>query len=119
MSRTSTSDATSFKQDLDGLAHQASVVKHDVGVLAQDAVHAARDGASELRADAGHAVDAARQKLTKAKESVKQHVEHADQQVAVAMKSMKQQVSDHPIVSIGIAVGVGVLAGILLGRSKS
>lgn len=111
-------DGTTFTQDREGLSQQAGVVKHDVGILAHDAVHAARDGAAELRDGADRAVDSAKEALIKAKESVTQHVADAEAQAASALKSLRGHVSAHPLASIGIAVGVGVIAGLVLSRSR-
>jgi ElaB/YqjD/DUF883 family membrane-anchored ribosome-binding protein len=35
------------------------------------------------------------------------------------MKSLKVRISENPLSSVGIAVGAGVILGILLGRSRS
>jgi ElaB/YqjD/DUF883 family membrane-anchored ribosome-binding protein len=113
------SGETTFKQDLEGLAHQAGVIKTDVGVLAHGAAGAVRDGVSELRDGAGHAVDAAKESLAKAEESVKKHVADMETQAASMMKSLRGQVSAHPLAIVGIAVGVGIIAGVLLGRSRA
>jgi len=110
---------STFKRDLDGLANQAGVVKTEIGTLAHDAVGAARDGAAELREGAHQAVDAAKVKLSNASHSVKEKVDEAKDHAAEMANTMKDYVSEHPLASVGIALGVGIIAGIFLGRPRS
>lgn len=111
MSTLQNTGTSSFKQDLETLSSQAGVVKHDVSKLAHTAADTVRDGASELRDGAYQAVDSAKVKLSQAADYTKDHA-------ADAAKSARQTVSDHPLTSLGIALGVGIIAGLLIGRPR-
>lgn len=108
MAATPATDGTGFKQDLQGLGDGIGTLKADVRNLAHGAVDAARSGAAELRQGAQHAVEAAKEKLDGAKQAA-----------ADATDSFRGVVTRHPIASIGIAAGVGVLVGMILSRSRS
>jgi ElaB/YqjD/DUF883 family membrane-anchored ribosome-binding protein len=129
MSTMNTSGTSTFKHDLENLSNQAGVVKHDVSRLAHLATDTVRDGASELRDGASHAVDSAKAKLSQATDSAKEHLvqardsakEHlvqAKDQAADAAKSARDTIVAHPLTSIGIAMGVGIIAGLLLSRPR-
>ncbi len=119
MAMENTSASTSFKSDIDGLSRQAGVVGHDVATLAHDAAGAARHGAAELREGASHAVDAAKAKLAQGADYAKKQFADAQDQVSATAKSMNKYVGEHPLTSIGVALGVGVVVGMLLSRSRS
>lgn len=112
MANAQTPDHTNFKHDIESLGQQASTLKHDVATLAHGAVDAASSGATELR-------DAAKAKLEHASESAKEHYADAKAKAADAGKYMKHMVSEHPIATLGIALGVGLIAGFLLTRPRS
>ncbi|MEK6703468.1 MAG: hypothetical protein AABZ53_14505 [Planctomycetota bacterium] len=108
MAITQATDGTGFKQDLQGLGDGLGTLRTDVKNLAHGAVDAARSGAAELRQGAQHAVEAAKEKFDGAKQAASE-----------ATDSLRGVVTRHPIASIGIAAGVGVLAGLILSRSRS
>ena len=108
MANTPTADGSSFKSDLQGLGRGVDTLRADVGNLAHGAADAARSGMSELREGAHHAVDVAKSKLGDAKDAA-----------ADAAHSLKGVIVRHPVTSIGIAAGVGILIGMVLSRSRS
>jgi ElaB/YqjD/DUF883 family membrane-anchored ribosome-binding protein len=113
-------DSTStFKKDIEGLGHQAGVIRKDVSTFAHDAMGAARDGAGELKDGARHAVDTAKDKLNAASDVAKHKYEDAKDHAAEMTHSMKGYISEHPLSSLAIAASVGIIAGIVWGRSKS
>lgn len=116
MSKNHAGESGSFKHDLGDLAHQAGVVRHDVGDLAHAAIHTARSGASELRDEAMHAVGSAKERLV---DTAKDGYAQARHKAADAAKSFKELVVAHPLASIGVAAGAGVIAGLLLRRPRS
>lgn len=108
MANNLTSDSTTFKHDVQGLGRDINTLKEDITHLAHDAAHTARSGATELREGARHAVDSAKDKLDGAKDSAVE-----------AAASLKDLISKHPVASIGIAAGVGLLIGLVVLRPRS
>lgn len=108
MAITSPSDGTGFKQDLRGLGQDVATIGADVKHLAQDAVGTARSGANELRHSADHAVDAATAKL-----------EEARKLAVDTAHSLKDILARHPVASISVIAGVGLLVGLLISRPRS
>ena len=108
MAQSTTSDGTTFKQDVQGLGRGVSTLADDVNNLAHGAVDAARSGATELRHGARHAVAAAKDKLDGAKDAASE-----------ATESFKGVISRNPLASVGIAAGVGILFGLFVLRRKS
>src|SRR4051812_34352401 len=105
---TKTLDGSAFRQDLQGLKQGMDVLKNDVGDLAHGAEEAARSGVAELRQGARQAVEAARGK-----------VDDAAQAAGEAADSLRGVIVRNPVASIGIAVGAGLLIGMLIRRSRS
>jgi ElaB/YqjD/DUF883 family membrane-anchored ribosome-binding protein len=68
----------------------------------------ARSGAAQLSKGAHHAVDVAKNKLGEAGESV-----------VHATESLRDTVGRHPVASIGIAAGIGMIVGLILFRPRS
>lgn len=120
MSNDSTLDGTTtFKRDIDGMANSATAIKNDVANLAHGAVDAARSGAGELRDGAKRAVDTAKAKLGDAADMARDEYEVVKHKAADAAKSLTETVAAHPIASIGIAAGVGIVVGLLLSRPRA
>lgn len=117
MSNAYNPDSTStFKKDIEGLGQQAGVIRKDVSSFAHDAMGAARDGATELKEGARHAVDTAKDKLSAASDTMKHKYEDAKDHAAEMTHSLKGYVSDHPISSVAVAAGVGILLGMIWSR---
>lgn len=101
MSNPHSADRSQFKDDLDALAQQAGTLKHDAAGFAHTAMDAAGSATAEMR-------DAAKDKLAEAKAKA-----------AEAGTYVKNLVNDYPIASLAVALGVGLLAGVLLTRPRS
>jgi ElaB/YqjD/DUF883 family membrane-anchored ribosome-binding protein len=87
--------------------------------LAADIKLLARDAEELLRATAGEAgekIKEVRERLSKAVESARSTCENLQDQTAETAKAADQTIRDHPYESMGIALGVGVLIGLLVGR---
>jgi len=95
------SETQSFKSNVQGLGDDLGHVKDDIVGLGHDVAHTARSGVAAARAGASHAVDAVR--------------ERGDE----AVEALKHQVSSRPLVSLGVALGAGVVLGMLLFRPRS
>jgi ElaB/YqjD/DUF883 family membrane-anchored ribosome-binding protein len=108
MANTQTLDGSGFKQDVHRLGESVGTIKTDVANLAHGAADAARSGVAELRQGAHHAIDAAKDKYQDAKECA-----------ADATDSLKHTIARHPLTSIGIAAGVGMLIGLIVFRPRS
>ena len=108
MANTPTNDGGGFKQDINRMGQSVDTLKHDVGDLADSAADAARQGASELRNTARHALDAAKEKFEGAKETA-----------ADAARSLTGVIKRHPVASVAVVAGAGLLIGMLLRHKKA
>ena len=87
--------------------------------LAADIKLLARDAEELLRASAGEAgekIKEVRGRLSKALESAKATCEDIQDQTVETAKAADETIREHPYESIGIAFGVGILLGLLVGR---
>jgi ElaB/YqjD/DUF883 family membrane-anchored ribosome-binding protein len=87
--------------------------------LAADIKLMAHDAEELLKATAGEAgekISEVRQRLSKALESAKATCGNLQDQTAEAAKAADKTIREHPYESIGIALGVGILLGLLVGR---
>lgn len=87
--------------------------------LVADIKLVARDAEELLRATAGEAgekIKEVRQRLSNALESARAGCENLQDQTAESLKAADETIRDHPYESIGIAFGVGVILGLLVGR---
>jgi ElaB/YqjD/DUF883 family membrane-anchored ribosome-binding protein len=78
-----------------------------------------RDAEELLKATAGEAgerVKEVRGRLTTALESAKATCERLQDKTVQAAKATDNVIREHPYESIGIAFGVGLLVGVLVGR---
>lgn len=119
MANTPTSDGTTFKTDSRNVGLGVDALKADAAYTARAAADAAHSGASELRQTAQHAVAAAKEKFGDAKDMMLDQLEHAKKAASDAADSMKRIISRNPMTSVGIAVGVGFLVGMLVARSRN
>ncbi len=119
MSNAQYADSPFSKQEPKDYGYQSGSGKREATAVAQNAESALRDVGSEFREGTAQAVDAAKEALSRTKESVKQRVAKAQEQATGAVNSFKDHVSDNPLVSIGIAAGVGVIIGVLIARPRS
>ena len=84
----------------------------DIKLLAHDAEELLRATAGE----AGEKIKEVRQRLSKALESAKATCEDLQDQTVETAKAADETIREHPYESIGIAFGVGILLGLLVGR---
>ena len=87
--------------------------------LAADMKLLARDAEELLKATAGEAgekIKEVRNRLARALESAKTTADHLQDKTVQAARAADQTIRDHPYESIGIALGVGLVIGLLVGR---
>lgn len=85
-------------EDLRALVRDAEQVLANAGDAAGDQVE-------DLQARMRDALDASRNRLRELKDSAREHLDECD-----------EYVRSHPYQSIGVAVAIGALVGVLLGR---
>ena len=89
--------------------------------LANDLKAIARDAEDLIKATAGEVSEKAkeaRSRLMVALESAKERCEELQEKALAGAKATDKVIRDHPYESIGIAFGVGLLIGVLLGRGR-
>ncbi len=87
--------------------------------LTSDLNQVLRDAEELLKATAGSAgenVKEAHSRLASALESAKATCERVKEKTVEAAKATDHVIREHPYQSIGVALGVGVLIGVLVGR---
>lgn len=87
--------------------------------LAADFKLLVRDAEELLKAtagDAGEKIKEIRNRLAKALESAKTTSDYLQDKTAQTARATDQAIREHPYESIGIAFGVGLLVGVLVGR---
>jgi ElaB/YqjD/DUF883 family membrane-anchored ribosome-binding protein len=87
--------------------------------LVKDFKTLARDAESLLKATAGDVGDQAKEaraRLAHALETARESIEQVEEKVAAGAKVADKTIREHPYESIGIALGVGLLIGVLVGR---
>jgi ElaB/YqjD/DUF883 family membrane-anchored ribosome-binding protein len=117
-------EETGFKHDVHALGQGVGTLKADLSNLAHEAADAARSGASELRQGAHHAVEAAKEKFVEARDVVGEKYDQAKHAAVEATDFLKATITRNPITSVGVAAGVGLIAGMyavswMLCRSRS
>lgn len=99
----------------------AGVVEAKEGMV--HAVRGAGEGASaglaEMREGAHHVVEAAKSKLHDAQHMVSEKACGAKHAVEAGYDDVKVAIGKNPMLSVGIAAGVGVLIGLVLCRPRS
>jgi len=87
--------------------------------LVSDLKTVARDTEDLLKASVGEMGDKAREaraRLTGALERAKESCERLQEKAVASAKATDKVIRDHPYQTIGIALGVGVLIGVLVTR---
>jgi ElaB/YqjD/DUF883 family membrane-anchored ribosome-binding protein len=90
--------------------------------LANDLKAIARDAEDLIKATAGEVSEKAkeaRSRLMVALESAKERCDDLQEKAVAGAKATDKVIRDHPYESIGIAFGVGLLIGVLLGRGRN
>jgi ElaB/YqjD/DUF883 family membrane-anchored ribosome-binding protein len=93
-------------------SREAEKLVSDVKAVVNDADNLIRATGSDL----SDKTQEARKKLREAMESAKASVKKAEAKLSEQAKRTDKVVRSHPYESIGIAAGVGLLVGLLLGR---
>lgn len=79
-------------------------------------IHDAEDLLKATAGQAGEKLTEARARLTAALESAKGTCHRLEEETVAAAKATDVCIRDHPYESIGVAFGVGLLIGVLVGR---
>jgi ElaB/YqjD/DUF883 family membrane-anchored ribosome-binding protein len=95
---------------------QRDKVVTDLRNVIHDAEELLKLSASDVGAEAMAMRERVRARLAQAKESLVHLQEAAVERAKLAGRKADDYVHDHPWPSIGIAAGVGVLLGLLIGR---
>jgi ElaB/YqjD/DUF883 family membrane-anchored ribosome-binding protein len=104
-------DGTPFNQDLHKLNDGLHTLRTDVGAVAHEAGDALRSGAAQVQHAAHNAVDSAKHRIQDAEKNAEKYVSNA-------ADSLKELVVRHPVTSVSIAAGVGLLIGSLFLRAR-
>lgn len=120
MATTQQPDRTYSSQKFNHTIDAVEKVKNDLTNSKHDNTGTARSGASEIRQGMHDAVEAGKETYQGAKDMVHEGYEGTKQAACDATNSLRQTVSEHPIASVGIAAGAGLLLGsILIWRLRS
>jgi ElaB/YqjD/DUF883 family membrane-anchored ribosome-binding protein len=87
--------------------------------LVKDFKTLARDAEALLKAtasDVGDQAKEARAKLANALDSARESIEQLEDKVVAGAKTADKTIREHPYESIGIALGIGLLIGVLVSR---
>lgn len=104
MSQTQTHDhkqVNDFKDGVQKMGERAGEVKENLTGMARDAASTAKAGAQEVSKGVKHTVDAGRKSA------------------AEAIEGLTDRISENPLTTIGVALGVGVLIGFLIRRPRA
>lgn len=96
-----------------------SPLSRDVHRLRSDVGHLKDDLRDDLSGLARDTISAARTGASQAKRAVQKRMRDARETGAMATESLKDQVTAHPLTSLGIAAGVGMLLGLYFLRGRS
>lgn len=87
--------------------------------LVQDLKNVVRDAEDLMKATAGEVGEkarAARERLAAAVDSARETCTQLEEKAIAGAKATDRVIREHPYQSLGIAFGVGVLIGVLVGR---
>lgn len=118
-------DATSNAAPATGRSSARQKVKDDLKVLKQDAEEAAREEAERLREMAAQADDVMRQRAAEVRERARryydearlrgrEYYDEAAERLDEYQRYLAERVQERPLQSTAIALGVGVIIGLLL-----
>jgi ElaB/YqjD/DUF883 family membrane-anchored ribosome-binding protein len=99
--------------------HADSELKESTQKLLHDLRQVVQDGEDVLRAGAGELGEksaAARAKLANALASAKETARKLQEKTVAGAKATDKVIREHPYQSIGIALGVGIVIGLLVNR---
>jgi ElaB/YqjD/DUF883 family membrane-anchored ribosome-binding protein len=92
--------------------HHSNGIRDNIGDLVED-TRALLAATADV---AGDKVAAARERVASALEAAKETYTEAQKSAVAGARATDKLVRDHPYHAIGIALGAGVLIGLLLGR---
>ena len=95
------------------IAHTPKELLHDLQVLVTEAETMMADSLSEHSAEA---IDSLRSRFGAAQERFSDLYEGAKKKVVAGAKYTDKSIRENPYQSLAIALGVGVLVGVLVGR---
>ncbi len=95
--------------DLDAVRADVAQLKQDLVVLAEDLGSVAKDRAQRAR-------ERVEERLTDLKDRTSSAAHSARVRGKYAVRQVEHTVEEHPLASVGIAFGVGLLVGALLSR---
>ena len=89
---------------------------HDLKTVVGDAEELLKATASQGGEQIARIRVRAEESLRVARSRIKEMTQNAEAQAREAAREVDRQVQDHPWTAVGVAAGVGVLLGFLLGR---
>lgn len=89
---------------------------HDLKTVVGDAEELLKATASQSGEQIARIRVRAEESLRVARSRIKEMTQNAEAQAREAAREVDRQVQDHPWTAVGVAAGVGVLLGFLLGR---
>ena len=89
---------------------------HDLKTVVGDAEELLKATASQGGEQIARIRVRAEESLRLARSRIKEMTQNAEAQAREAAREVDRQVQDHPWTAVGVAAGVGVLLGFLLGR---
>ena len=89
---------------------------HDLKTVVGDAEELLKATASQSGEQIARIRVRAEESLRLARSRIKEMTQSAEAQAREAAREVDRQVQDHPWTAVGVAAGVGVLLGFLLGR---
>ncbi len=104
MSQTQTHDhrqVHDFKDGVQKLGERAGEVKDNLAGMARDAGSTAKAGAQEVS------------------KGIKETVEAGRKSAAQAVEGLTDRISENPLTTIGVALGVGIVIGFLIRRPRA
>lgn len=89
---------------------------HDLQVVVGDAEELLKATASQSGEHIGRIRARAEESLRIARERIKEMTQNAEMQARAAAREVDKKVHENPWTAVGIAAGIGLVLGILLGR---
>lgn len=105
MSKANESTSQPLSDSMNTAIEDLRALVRDAEQVLANAGDAAGDQVEDLQARMRDALDASRNRLRELKDSAREHLDECD-----------EYVRSHPYQSIGVAVAIGALVGVLLGR---
>jgi len=88
----------------------------DFRAVVQDAENILKATAGELGDTLGAKTKEARERLSSSLENAKATCRQLEGKARAGVRATENVIRDHPVESVGVAFGVGIILGILLGR---